>query len=317
MILQDQKQISPYRGLPSDSLGQSATAVTITGETVQLYYNNAGTLTADAGQAAGTAVLGVLAYDYSLDKIQSCQARFGDASLTFTSTAFTTEVFIPPEELEKGDALNWKQRLSTFTSSLSNGQYVVDYRDGVLYGKKASTQTTLTSTSYVIAGTANVVSGGNVAAGSTDSGNPVKVGAVYNSTAPTYTTGQRTDLQADSQGNLQSNLFTKIAGEDLTNDVMKCEEQFSYTNITLAAPTTTVVKSGAGLLHCIQINKAVATGVITVYDNTAASGTVIATITQPAAVLATTQNCLYDVKFNTGLTVVTSTAAQDITVSTR
>lgn len=44
---------------------------------------------------------------------------------------------------------------------------------------------------------------GNVASGAADSGNPVKVGGVYNSTAPSPTTGQRVDLQANSRGSLR------------------------------------------------------------------------------------------------------------------
>jgi hypothetical protein len=43
----------------------------------------------------------------------------------------------------------------------------------------------------------------NVASGGTDSGNPVKVGGVYNSTLPTFTTGQRGDLQITSRGAVQ------------------------------------------------------------------------------------------------------------------
>lgn len=43
---------------------------------------------------------------------------------------------------------------------------------------------------------------GNVASAATDSGNPVKVGAVFNTTLPTFTTGQRGDLQIDSRGRL-------------------------------------------------------------------------------------------------------------------
>lgn len=41
---------------------------------------------------------------------------------------------------------------------------------------------------------------GNVAGGATDSGNPVKVAGVYNSTLPTYTTGQRAELQTSTRG---------------------------------------------------------------------------------------------------------------------
>lgn len=43
---------------------------------------------------------------------------------------------------------------------------------------------------------------GTVASGATDSGNPVKVGGRYNSTRPTFTDGQRGDLQLDTRGNL-------------------------------------------------------------------------------------------------------------------
>lgn len=45
---------------------------------------------------------------------------------------------------------------------------------------------------------------GNVASGSTDSGNPVKVGGVFNTTLPTLSTGQRGDLQLDTRGNIRA-----------------------------------------------------------------------------------------------------------------
>ena len=88
---------------------------------------------------------------------------------------------------------------------------------------------------------------------------------------------------------------------------------YSQLNIVLAAPTTTVVKTGAGILHTVTFNKPVATGVVTVYDNTAGSGTLIGTITVPASPQPVTLT--YDAAFGVGLTIVTATAAQDITVS--
>lgn len=48
---------------------------------------------------------------------------------------------------------------------------------------------------------------GNVASGSTDSGNPVKTGGVFNTTQPTLTTGQRGDMQLGSRGSLRVELF--------------------------------------------------------------------------------------------------------------
>jgi hypothetical protein len=87
---------------------------------------------------------------------------------------------------------------------------------------------------------------------------------------------------------------------------------FQYKNITTDA--TTAVKSGAGYLHTVCVNTPAATGTITIYDNTAANGTKIGTITSFASV----GGCFaYDVAFWTGLTIVTATAAPDITVSFR
>jgi hypothetical protein len=92
-------------------------------------------------------------------------------------------------------------------------------------------------------------------------------------------------------------------------------QTFQYANITLAAPTTTVVKSGPGVLHCITLNKPAATGTVTIYDNTVGSGNTIGTITTPTSPQPV--KLCYDVAFWTGLTIVTATAAQDVTVSFR
>lgn len=54
---------------------------------------------------------------------------------------------------------------------------------------------------------------GNVAAAATDSGSPVKVGAVNMTTLPTYTDGQRTNLQAGTRGSL---LFTPMVPNSTT-----------------------------------------------------------------------------------------------------
>ena len=91
-------------------------------------------------------------------------------------------------------------------------------------------------------------------------------------------------------------------------------ENYGDLFLNIAGAATTVVKSGAGTLIRIINNKPIATGVITIYDNTAASGTKIGTITNPAALLQEGPlQADYNVRFGTGLTIVTS-AADDITV---
>jgi hypothetical protein len=89
----------------------------------------------------------------------------------------------------------------------------------------------------------------------------------------------------------------------------------SFVNITTA--TTTTAKSGAGILHKVCINTYVASGSVTIYNNTAGSGAKIGTILNPATLVAEGPNCaVYDAAFSIGLTVVT-VGAQDVTVTYR
>lgn len=88
------------------------------------------------------------------------------------------------------------------------------------------------------------------------------------------------------------------------------EQGYTYKN--LAANATTVIRTGKGVLHSITINKkGGSANVCTVYD--------ALTATNPIATIDTTVDygtLLYDVQFNTGLTVVMGTGtAADITVS--
>lgn len=87
----------------------------------------------------------------------------------------------------------------------------------------------------------------------------------------------------------------------------------SHQFLNIASAATTTVKSGKGTLVRITSNKKVQSGVITIYDNTAASGTKIGTITNPATLLDNQQTYEYGVAFSTGLTIVTS-ADDDLTV---
>jgi hypothetical protein len=107
---------------------------------------------------------------------------------------------------------------------------------------------------------------------------------------------------------------TSASGQQFAYGAMSVQQEGnSYRNITTKA--TTAVKSGAGYLHSIVINKAGSADTLTIYDNTAASGTVIATITVTASV---NQVFLYDVAFSTGLTIVSGgTTAGDYTVTYR
>lgn len=86
---------------------------------------------------------------------------------------------------------------------------------------------------------------------------------------------------------------------------------YKYKNITGQA--TTLVKSGDGFLHSITLNKPAATGTVKIDDAITDTTPVIGTITVPTSPMPVTLT--YDVYFTTGLTIVTGTADQDITIS--
>jgi hypothetical protein len=86
-------------------------------------------------------------------------------------------------------------------------------------------------------------------------------------------------------------------------------DRANYTNI--ATNATTVIASTAGSLCRITVNKVGTTSTATVYDNSAASGTIIATLSTVAV-----GTLHYMCRYSTGLTIVTAgAAAADITVT--
>jgi len=136
--------------MPVDDKSYSSSIQTISSETVQLYFWDSGTRTSDAGEAAGTVVEGVLAYDNIKNESGAMQGTELDTSLSFTSTALITEVPFPYDRAEAVDEAAGTNRATVITGGFSNGDYCVDYSKGIIYGKKTSTTTTLASTSYKI-----------------------------------------------------------------------------------------------------------------------------------------------------------------------
>lgn len=78
------------------------------------------------------------------------------------------------------------------------------------------------------------------------------------------------DGPADANHNEPVSLGTKIAGEDLTNDVLRVRDSATYTNLTASA----LIKTGAGVLKGIVVNSHTS-GTLKLWDNTSAATTVI------------------------------------------
>ena len=85
------------------------------------------------------------------------------------------------------------------------------------------------------------------------------------------------------------------------SDISVKNKSSSFSNITTTGTTT--IKSGAGIFRRLVINtKGVSSNTFTIYDNTAGSGTVIATVDT----VNSTCSLEYGLAFSTGLTIVSA-----------
>lgn len=138
---------------------------------------------------------------------------------------------------------------------------------------------------------------GNIASGSTDSGNPVKIAGKYNVAAPSLLDGQRGDAQLDQGGGLV------------------VTQKLKFINLTGAGTTT--IKTGVGKLGAICLNSIGGTsGTLVLYDNTTGAGTRFGTYTPQTGFNAFFYpNCetINGAVFSTGLTSV-QTGNSDWTV---
>lgn len=110
-------------------------------------------------------------------------------------------------------------------------------------------------------------------------------------------------------------LLGKVGIDQTTNGTTNAVSFTGYSFANITTSTTTTVKSGAGVLHIVNINtKGTVASTTTIYDNTAGSGSKIGIIDS----LTLAGAFQYDIAFATGLTLVTTgTVAPDLTVSYR
>jgi hypothetical protein len=118
--------------------------------------------------------------------------------------------------------VNLKQ-INGNTTSVGNGitgtgsQRVTIASDNTAFSVNATLSAETTKViGTVNQGTSPWVVAGNVASGSSDSGNPVKVGGVNMTTPPTLTDAQRGDLQLDTRANAKTTLFANNTATAIT-----------------------------------------------------------------------------------------------------
>lgn len=331
-ILRGQEQVSQKRALPVNDTNLSTTVSTSSSATVQLYYYAAGVRTSDAGQAAGTVVDAVFVHKNILNSIGTNVATANDTSLAYTCTALTTELewASKPEIqalMEGLDNSTLSTRAAQIGALLNNGEFIVDYRRGLLIGRKATTASTMTSVTYIYtAGGSGAITSVIPGTGATNLGKAEDadhangdVGVVAlarridSPASSASASGKYATQNQDANGNGWVSMGTKISGEDQTNDVMKTQTQMAYTNISASA----LIKSGAGQLAGFVVNSCGAGATLKLWDNTSAATTVLLnTMTFTAAVAHGPMVVTIPGgagKFGTGLYATIAVAAMDVT----
>ena len=122
--------------------------------------------------------------------------------------------------------------------------------------------------------------------------------------AATQATLSSLDAKFSALGQNTMSASTPVVLSSNHSDIFVKNQSSSFSNI--AATGTTTVKSGAGIFRRLVINtKGGSSNTFTIYDNTAGSGTVIATVDT----VNSTGSLEYGLAFNTGLTIVSATGA--------
>jgi hypothetical protein len=135
----------------------------------------------------------------------------------------------------------------------------------------------------------------DIESGKTDSGNPVKVGGVYNSSAPTLDSGDRGDLQLDASGNLKGTLATAL---DKTNDsITNYPAGCNVTTVDLATDADVVVTAAPALLLGVHVIVAMSAHAAIIKDSATAK------ITLPASTAAGYNIDCQGATFATNITV--------------
>lgn len=106
---------------------------------------------------------------------------------------------------------------------------------------------------------------------------------------------------------VRTDMTTKIAGEDITNDIIKIRDNATYTNLSASA----LIKTGAGVIKGIVVNSH-SSGTLKLWDNTSGATTVIFNTITFAAGSGIVLN-LPAVEFSTGL-YATIGGVADITI---
>lgn len=240
--LNPQNYVSDKYPMPVDNIADTSKAIDVTGETVQLYYFVNGVPTVDAGEAAGTVVVAKLLYTGILDRMG---AMIGNQ--LETSLSWTTNTVLPLEQIkicakttiEKADVETIYEMATLITANYSNGDWCLDHRTGLIFGKKKTTgtsdtaaykiQASETSGSGGLASDVNLAKLGNVNISAKDAAfaePPVGMGLEFEALGSLTTDGSAAGDKVPAKGTATGVQYVQITNETVPLDILTQDAAF-------------------------------------------------------------------------------------------
>lgn len=318
MLLSNQTDIDAVTPMPTDRVDDTSVVLPVPSETLTWFYLSGTAWASATGQAAGTIVYGKTVYDGILNSSKSSIGSNGDTSVSFAAaTRVAQRVSIPNNvfsKIERMSPANQKAEMARYLTTA--GDFAVDHRRGRVWANMKATVADDSISYSVKANTTGGATGDKMDLIKIGGVSVLLDGATYTPGAnylvpggieiddptalATETEGRISNMKGDLSGRLITTLGTTVGGEDLAKDVLKTEQRFTNGRATADA----LIATGAGFLHAIRVSPLTATptaGLLTVYDYTAESGTVLYSTWFKAT--SEPIYILLDVSFGTGLYV--------------
>lgn len=161
-LLERQSFVSEQGAMPVTTVDDSSRVTVVSGETITLIV--ASTNVNSAGEAAGTVVYARITNSKILDSSRESLGHSKDTSFLFvTATILVTEVQFPWGVWEKHQFSTRALKAAAVGALLANGEFCINYRTGLILGKKNTTGDSDTAGYAYRAGIETIISGGGSA----------------------------------------------------------------------------------------------------------------------------------------------------------
>lgn len=265
-LLRGQPDISGVTPMPVERIDDASTVTDVAGATLTWSYNNSGTWASATGQAAGTIVVGKTLTGGILNSIKSVLGSYNDTSLSLgADTRFNSRTFIPEDVFAKIAYMSPADQVTEVGLWLTvNGQFAIDHRRGMVWGKpRAIVANDTVSYSYL----APVVGSGGPAANVNVNqwgGTATTIGQkAMAASVPVVLASDQSAIPTSAAGASPQSLGTDATGQDAYATVKTPSANATHLQVGLGGANDAIISLDGGVTDHLYIYA----GTIVTYDN--------------------------------------------------